>query len=83
EEIAVKWFELAQTGLPMTLLSGLVGPLRLAPADRRRLFESGSRARFLLNAYYEEMLERPLDDVRKELDVFPFVEPGVATGQTK
>jgi ubiquinone biosynthesis protein COQ4 len=28
-ELALKWFEFAQTGLPMTLLAGVFGPLRL------------------------------------------------------
>lgn len=30
-ELAVKWFELVQTGLPITALSAFVGPLRLHP----------------------------------------------------
>jgi len=29
EEIAIKWFEMAQTGLPLTALSSFVGPLNL------------------------------------------------------
>lgn len=28
-EVAVKWFEAAQTGLPMCALGGVLGPLRL------------------------------------------------------
>lgn len=34
DEIAVKWFEAAQTGLPMCYLSGLVGPLRLSSTEK-------------------------------------------------
>ncbi|KAJ3028936.1 UNVERIFIED_CONTAM: Ubiquinone biosynthesis protein [Siphonaria sp. JEL0065] len=78
EEIAVKWFELAQTGLPMTLLSGLLGPLRLSSADRKLLFtehvpwllQAGTRSKFLMNVYYEEILEKPMDQVRKEVGIF-------------
>lgn len=36
-ETAVKWLEMVQTGLPMTALAALVGPLRLPPSDRRLL----------------------------------------------
>ena len=32
-EIALKWFEMVQTGLPMCALSAFVGPLRLPPAQ--------------------------------------------------
>ncbi|KAI9346935.1 coenzyme Q biosynthesis protein Coq4-domain-containing protein [Obelidium mucronatum] len=78
EEIAVKWFELAQTGLPMTLLSGVLGPLRLTSTDRKLLFtehvpwllQCGTRSKFLMNVYYEEILEKPMDQVRKEVGIF-------------
>ncbi|ORY47690.1 ubiquinone biosynthesis protein COQ4-like protein, mitochondrial [Rhizoclosmatium globosum] len=78
EEIAVKWFELAQTGLPMTLLSGVLGPLRLNSADRKLLFtqhvpwlvQCGANSKFLMNVYYEEIWEKSMDDVRKELGIF-------------
>lgn len=35
-ELAVKWFELVQTGLPVTALSAFVGPLRLQPRASSR-----------------------------------------------
>lgn len=38
-EVAVKWLEMAQTGLPMCTLSAFVGPLRLSPEQRRLLLE--------------------------------------------
>ena len=34
EEIAVKWFEMMQTGLPMSALSAFVGPLNLVLVQR-------------------------------------------------
>ncbi|KAJ3069288.1 Ubiquinone biosynthesis protein [Podochytrium sp. JEL0797] len=78
EEIAVKWFELAQTGLPMNFLGGVLGPLRLSSADRKLLFTQhvpwlvscGASSKFLMNVYYEEMLDQKMDDVRKELGIF-------------
>lgn len=36
-EIALKWLEMLQTGLPMAMLSALVGPLRLPVAEKLEL----------------------------------------------
>jgi hypothetical protein len=36
-EIAVKWFEMVQTKLPVATLSAFAGPLRLPPAELREL----------------------------------------------
>ncbi|KAI8814298.1 coenzyme Q biosynthesis protein Coq4-domain-containing protein [Cladochytrium replicatum] len=36
-ELGLKWFEFAQAGLPVALLSGIVGPLRLFSDERTRL----------------------------------------------
>lgn len=38
EELALKWFEWVQTGLPMNMLSSLVGPFIVPWEARRRLF---------------------------------------------
>ncbi|KAJ3124609.1 Ubiquinone biosynthesis protein [Physocladia obscura] len=78
EEIAVKWFELAQTGLPVALLSGVLGPLRLNSQDRKLLFsehvpwlvQCGANSKFLMNLYYEEIFEENINDVRKNCGVF-------------
>ncbi|KAJ2959719.1 hypothetical protein NQZ79_g4884 [Umbelopsis isabellina] len=78
EELALKWFEWVQTGLPMTMLSSLFGPLRLTPGERRRLFKDyvpwaiqcGASAKPLMNVYFEEMLDQPISKVRKELGIF-------------
>ncbi|KAJ3099029.1 Ubiquinone biosynthesis protein [Phlyctochytrium planicorne] len=75
EEIAVKWLELHQTGLPMTFLSAFVGPLRLDSATRERLFERlvpwavqcGGSSVFFMNVYYERLLDKSVEDVRKLL----------------
>ncbi|RKO86889.1 coenzyme Q biosynthesis protein Coq4-domain-containing protein [Blyttiomyces helicus] len=77
-ELALKWLELVQTGLPMTLLSSLVGPLRLTAVEREALLvhfapwavQCGRRAEFVMNIMYEDHFERRLDDVRREFGFF-------------
>lgn len=77
EEIALKWFEWAQTGLPMTMLSSLFGPLRLTWPERQRLFsgyvpwalQNGASCTPLMNVYYEEHFHTPLDEFRKQLGI--------------
>ena len=81
-EIALKWFELVQTGLPVSALSALVGPLRLAPAERavvRRDYipwaaRAGRNCVFLLNVDYEAELAsgKGLCELREELRIEPF-----------
>ncbi|KAF9355204.1 Ubiquinone biosynthesis protein [Mortierella sp. AD094] len=78
-EIALKWFEMVQTGLPMTMLSSFFGPLRLSHAERDRLFnvyvpwalENGSNSKLLMNVRWEEWMDRPVEDVQRELGVHP------------
>ncbi|TPX49926.1 hypothetical protein SeMB42_g01466 [Synchytrium endobioticum] len=70
EELALKWFELVQTGLPVCALSSFVGPLRLNNDERERLFRTyvpwaiqcASNSRFMMNVMYEELFERDLDE---------------------
>ncbi|KAF9967249.1 Ubiquinone biosynthesis protein, partial [Actinomortierella ambigua] len=78
-EIALKWFEMVQTGLPMTMLSSFFGPLRLSSEERSRLFEvyvpwaleNGSNCKPLMNVRWEEWMDKPVDEVRSELGVKP------------
>lgn len=75
-EIALKAFEFANTGLPMTGLS-LASTLTVKKAERRRLldtyfpwaFENGFRAESILNVYWEEELEKDINVLRKELNI--------------
>lgn len=75
-EIALKAFEFANTGLPMTGLS-LAAIVRLKPEQRRRIFETylpwafsnGSRSRDLINVYWEEELETDVDELRARLGI--------------
>ncbi|KAI9331660.1 ubiquinone biosynthesis protein Coq4 [Zopfochytrium polystomum] len=79
EELALKWLEATQTGLPVAILSAVVGPLRLNGEERERLFgqlvpwavQCGSNAQFLLNVDYEGMLERRLAEVQRDLGILP------------
>ncbi|KAJ3374685.1 Ubiquinone biosynthesis protein [Allomyces arbusculus] len=78
-ELALKAFEFAQTGLPMTALGAALGPVLLSHRERARLVSTylpwavmaGTRAKPLMNVYYEEVLEEDLDALRKELRVTP------------
>ena len=79
-ELALKWLELVQTGLPLAALSGTVGSLRLGVEEQRRLWKEcvpwalqhrhlpyGS----LLCVYYERQFHTPLGELRKRLGVVP------------
>jgi ubiquinone biosynthesis protein COQ4 len=76
-EVAVKAFEFANTGIPMTGLAALSEPFKLKPNQRQRLFEiyipwairNGLRSKPLLNVYWEKILERDAKQVREELGI--------------
>ena len=85
-EIALKHLEAAQTGLPSATLSAFVAPLRLTHADRIALLtvyipwarRTAREARYLMAVPYEELLCRPLADVRAALRVTPAPEYAIA-----
>ena len=74
-EVALKWFELKATGLPVCLFSGVFGPLKLSPNENKHLLReylpwvmrSQSKCDKILSFRYEDNLHRSLDDVREEL----------------
>nr|XP_055056984.1 ubiquinone biosynthesis protein COQ4 homolog, mitochondrial isoform X1 [Misgurnus anguillicaudatus] len=78
-EVAVKWFEAAQTGLPMCVLGATLGPLRLSVSRLQKLIKSlgpwalrsGTRARCILSIFYERRWEQNLHDLRRELNIEP------------
>ncbi|KAM6903043.1 ubiquinone biosynthesis protein COQ4 homolog, mitochondrial [Xenentodon cancila] len=78
-EVAVKWFEATQTGLPMCALGAMLGPLRLNASRLQSLFTSlgpwalwnGRRARCVLSIFYERRWEQSLEDLRQELNIEP------------
>ncbi|RVX72773.1 Ubiquinone biosynthesis protein coq4, mitochondrial [Exophiala mesophila] len=75
-EIGLKAFEFANTGLPMTGLS-LAAIVRLKPAERKRMFEiflpwafaNGWKSHDLINVYWEEELETPVEELRQRLGI--------------
>lgn len=77
-ELVVKWFELANFGLPVAALSGLFGPLRLEdPIERKDLWRTygpwalraGARADCLIGVYWEREWETPIAQLRERLGV--------------
>ncbi|KAL9126049.1 MAG: hypothetical protein Q9175_007980, partial [Cornicularia normoerica] len=75
-EVALKAFEFANTLLPMAGLS-LFAITRLRPAERTRFWNTylpwaasnGLRSENIINVYWEEQLERDVDDLRNELGI--------------
>ena len=74
-EIALKWFEWMNMGLPVAALSAIFGPLRLDYKSRERLrtlfipwaITNGLRANPLINVYWEEEMHTDADELRKRL----------------
>ncbi|XP_051533352.1 ubiquinone biosynthesis protein COQ4 homolog, mitochondrial-like [Myxocyprinus asiaticus] len=87
-EVTVKWYEAAQTGLPMCILGATLGPLHLSVSHLQMLLQSlgpwalrsGSRARCVLSIFYERRWEQNLDELRQELNIEP---PPLNLFQTK
>ncbi|KAI9885386.1 MAG: Ubiquinone biosynthesis protein [Watsoniomyces obsoletus] len=75
-EVALKAFEFANTLLPMTGLS-MFAVLRLKKEEQSRFFRiflpwalsNGLRAKEIINVYWEEQLERDVNDLRTELGI--------------
>jgi ubiquinone biosynthesis protein COQ4 len=75
-EVALKAFEFANTLLPMTGLS-MFAVTTLKPAERKRFFEiylpwalkNGLQGKEVINVYWEEQLERDVDELRNELGI--------------
>ena len=78
-EVALKWLEMAQTGLPVAALAALVGPLRLSASERTQLLRelapwalrTAAAAPPLLSVRYEDLLPLPLADVQARLRIAP------------
>jgi len=75
-EVALKAFEFCNTLLPMTGLSVFAAGT-LKPRERKRFWEvylpwavrNGLRAKEIINVYWEEELERDVNDLRAELGI--------------
>ena len=78
-EVAVKWIEALQFGLPMCVGGAMLGPLRFnRPSQyaRYNVYRSwaikvGTKARFILNVYYEQRWEQDIKDLRREMRIDP------------
>ena len=65
------------TGLPVCLMSGVLGPLRLTLVEQIALVniyipwakENGKDNNNLITFYYEKNLHRDIDDIRKQLNI--------------
>ncbi len=75
-EVALKAFEFANTLLPMTALS-LFALTRMKPAERSRFWQTylpwalsnGLKSKDIINVYWEEALERDVNELRAELGI--------------
>ena len=83
-EVALKWLEAAQTGLPMAAMAAGGGSLRLKPAERSIVAQhvlpwaastllggASTGGVDLMCVYYEHEFGRPLAAVREELRIRP------------
>lgn len=77
-ELALKYFEFANLGLPMTGIAALFGPLRLSEKKRARLFSEyvpwalkcGGTAQSLITVYWERRWEQNVEDIKRELGIW-------------
>ena len=77
-ELIVKWFEMANFGLPVAALSAVFGPLRLSSTGRRRLLATyvpwalrcGSSADCLISVYWEKEWATPMDQLKSRLGIY-------------
>lgn len=76
-EVIVKAFEGFQTRLPLCILGGLVGPLRLNNQDKLNYFRRdlpwaircARESKFLMNILFEQRFEQNIDELRRELNI--------------
>jgi ubiquinone biosynthesis protein COQ4 len=79
-EVALKWFELVQTGLPVAAISAVIGVARVTSAGGRAqlrdslvpwAIRAGRRAVPLMNVWYERHWEDDLTEFRRSLRFAP------------
>ncbi|XP_073841934.1 coenzyme Q4 [Musca autumnalis] len=76
-EVAVKWVEALNTGLPMCYGGAVFGALRLRPKQRKQYLstylpwaiKNGRKAKPLMSVYWEERWEQDVEELRKELQI--------------
>ncbi|KAH8360319.1 hypothetical protein KR200_001869, partial [Drosophila serrata] len=76
-EVAVKWVEALNTGLPMCYGGAVFGAVRLRPKQRRSYLkhylpwalENGKRTKPLMPVYWEKRWEQNINELRSELGI--------------
>ncbi|CCF56921.1 hypothetical protein KAFR_0B06240 [Kazachstania africana CBS 2517] len=76
-EITVKALEAANLGVPMAALGAIFAPLRLKPIQKQRLYDiylpwavkTGLTCKPLINVYWEELLDKDIDELRNDLGI--------------
>ncbi|KAM9953525.1 hypothetical protein ACTFIR_008597 [Dictyostelium discoideum] len=79
-EVAIKWFEFLQTGLPMNAIGSIIGPLRCSRNERNELInhmipwaiKSSKSCVYLMNVKYEDHWEDDLNEFRAKLNFIPY-----------
>lgn len=74
EELAVKAYEMVQTGIPMTAFALLSGPFLLKPMQMKVLYidylpwitKLALNSKFFMNIYYEKHFEQDVDEFRRQ-----------------
>ncbi|KAF8072202.1 ubiquinone biosynthesis protein COQ4, mitochondrial [Lyophyllum atratum] len=77
-ELALKFFEFVNLGLPVAAISAAFGPLRLNSQKRSRLFSEyvpwafrcGGSARSLITVYWEDRWDQNVEEMKKELGIW-------------
>jgi ubiquinone biosynthesis protein COQ4 len=77
-ELALKFFEFANLGLPVAGISAAFGHLRLTSTQRARLFSEyvpwalkcGGSAKSLITVYWEERWDQNIEEMKKELGIW-------------
>ncbi|GBE87949.1 Ubiquinone biosynthesis protein COQ4, mitochondrial [Sparassis crispa] len=77
-ELALKFFEFANLGLPVAGFSAAFGHLRLNPQKRARLFREfvpwavkcGSTAQSLITVYWEKRWEQDVEEMKREFGIW-------------
>ncbi|XP_001649247.2 ubiquinone biosynthesis protein COQ4 homolog, mitochondrial [Aedes aegypti] len=76
-EVAIKWVEAINIGLPMCYGGAIFGAFRLRPKQRQNYLQrylpwalrAGQRAKPLMCVYWEKRWEQDIEELRKELNI--------------
>ena len=77
EEVALKWYELVQTNLPMCTLSAVFGPIQLSHSEQQILLRKqipwalacGRASTLFMNIYFERYFEKDINELRRMMRI--------------